>query len=113
MQLQERTLNTAAWTGFLVTHVLPGVIGHSILRTSVKPRRIPLSNSQDPELVLLSSHFYHLTPERNRSLVLRHFKFEKSNSLDSDKGWSALYHPQGGGVGNPPPGPKSVKLTKI
>jgi len=40
--------------GFLATRVLPGAIGHFILRTSVKPRRIPLSNSQDPELVLLS-----------------------------------------------------------
>jgi len=28
--------------GFLATRVLPGVIGHSILRTSVKPRCIPL-----------------------------------------------------------------------
>ena len=43
--------------GFLATRVLPGAIGHSILRTSVKPWYIPLSNSQDPELVLLSSHF--------------------------------------------------------
>jgi len=42
--------------GFLATRVLPGAIGHSILRTSVKPRCIPLSNSQDPELALLSSN---------------------------------------------------------
>jgi len=34
--------------GFLATRVLPGAIGHSILRTSVKP----LSHSRDPELVL-------------------------------------------------------------
>jgi len=47
---------TGFYTGFLATHVLPGAIGHSILRTSVKPRYIPLSNSQDPELVLLSSN---------------------------------------------------------
>ena len=46
------------YAGFLATRVLSGAIGHSILRTSVKPRRIPLSNSQDPELVLLSSNAY-------------------------------------------------------
>ena len=79
--------------GFLATRVLPRVIGRSILRTSVKPRCIPLSDSQDPELVLLSLNIFY--PKRNRSLVLRHFNFEKSNSLDSGKGWSALYHPPG------------------
>jgi len=45
--------------GFLATRVLPGAIGHSILRTSVNPRRIPLSTSQDPELVLLSLDLYY------------------------------------------------------
>ena len=49
-------LLTSLSSGFLATRVLPGAIGHSILRTSVKPRCIPLSNSQDPELVLLGSH---------------------------------------------------------
>jgi len=89
--------------GFLATCVLPGAIGLSMLRTSVKPRYIPPSDSPDPELVLLSSTFF--LPERNRSLVLRHFNFKKSNSLDSGKGWSALYHPRGSGVGIPPPRP--------
>jgi len=37
--------------GFLATRVLPGAIKHSILRTSVKPWCIPLSNRQDPETV--------------------------------------------------------------
>ena len=46
-----------AGAGFLATRVLPGAIWHTILRTSVKPRYILLSISQDPELVLLSLYF--------------------------------------------------------
>jgi len=106
--LAPKILSQTVQTEFLATHILPGLIGHSILRTSVKPQYIPLSHSQDP--VLLSHIFL---PERNRSLVLRHFNFEKS---DSGKGCFALSAPRGGGVGNPPPNPpprpKCVKLEK-
>ena len=74
-ELSGFCVQSARWvSGFLATRVLPGAIGHSILRISVKPRCIPLSNSQDPELVLLSSHFWY--PSENRSLVFRHFDFE-------------------------------------
>jgi len=56
-ELSGFCVQSARWvSGFLATRVLPRAIGHSILRISVKPRCIPLSNSQDPELVLLSSH---------------------------------------------------------
>ena len=95
-------------TGFLATRVMPGVIGHSILRTSIKPRYIPLSNSQDPELVLLSSHFGYPSGIDPWSLVISNF--EKSNSLDSGKGWSALKHPQGRWCRQPTP---STKIRKI
>jgi len=61
-------------SGFLATRVLPGAIGHSILRTSVKPRYIPLSNSQDPELVLLSSHFCYPSGIDPRSFVISTLK---------------------------------------
>jgi len=84
----------ASASGFLATRVLPGAIGHSILRTLVNPRYIPLSNSQDPELVLLSSHFCYPSGIDPWSFVIS--TFEKLNSPDSGKGWSALYHPQGG-----------------
>jgi len=60
---QQRITKHHLGAGFLATRVLPGAIGHSILRTSVKPwpRFILLSNSQDRELVLSSSHFCYPT----------------------------------------------------
>ena len=51
-ELVAGALKKTPLAGFLATRVLPGAIGHSILRTSVKTWCIPLSNSQDPELVL-------------------------------------------------------------
>jgi len=56
MWVNEILTEDTSRPGFLATRVLPGAIGHSILRTSVKPRYTPLSNSRDRELVLLSSH---------------------------------------------------------
>jgi len=118
LQLLTVKLGKTAWndissmhvpdTGFLATRVLPGAIGHSILRTSVKPRCIPLSNSQDPELVLLSSHL-----DYPSGIDPGYFDISTLKNQILGKGGLPYTTPMGGGVGNPPPRPKSGKLTKI
>jgi len=97
--------------GFLATRVLPGAIGHPILRTSVKPRYIPLSNSQDPELVWLNSHLCYPSGIDPRSFVISTLKHQMHWILA--KGGLPYTTPRGGSVGNPPPRPKSVKMTKF
>jgi len=74
----RNAFNAMSQAGFLATRVLPGAIGHSTLRTLVKPRYIPLSNNPDPELVLFSSHLCYPSGIDPWSSV-----FEKSNCLDS------------------------------
>jgi len=79
-----------ATDGFVGVSSFQSFIGHSILRTQVKP----LSHS----LVLLSSHFLYQSGIDPCTLSI----FENLNFLDSSKGCSAQYHSQGGWYRHPP-----------